>query len=207
VLVLVSIVVGLGTFLVISIIRRGVPPKGPGIEATPPRAPGGDTGSGATAHPIVAEPPRLASVRPHAVRHATSPTPEPAPPAAEAVPAPAAPGEVSAKDVIETMNAGGVHTGIAAFSPPGTKPVKRGVVVPDGFELPEGFVRHYQATDDGKQLPPILTLHPDYDLVDGAGEHVALGDDRVVPPEMAPAGLPVRLLDLPDAPGGSDRPN
>lgn len=206
VLVLVAIVVGLGTFLVISLIRHGVPPKGPGVETTPPRESGDGAGGGA-AKPA-SDAPRVATARPHAVRHATPPTRDAAPTAGVA-PAPTAtePREVSAKDVIETLNAGGVHTGIAAFSPPGTKPVKRGIVVPDDFELPEGYVRHYQATDDGKQLPPILTLHPDFDLVDAQGEPVAIGDDRVVPPEMAPAGLPVRLLDVPDAPGAPGRRN
>src|SRR5688572_16261539 len=45
-------------------------------------------------------------------RLATSPEPEPPPP-------------------------GGEATGIAAFPPPGTKRLKRGIVVPEDFQLPE----------------------------------------------------------------------
>jgi hypothetical protein len=41
-------------------------------------------------------------------------------------------------------------SGIALFPPPGTKPIKQGVLVPEDFELPPGYVRHYQATDDGE---------------------------------------------------------
>lgn len=100
-----------------------------------------------------------------------------------------------------TLNAPGEHAGIAAFPPPGTKPVKRGIIVPDGFELPEGYVRHYQTTDDGRQLPPILMFHPDYAPVDAAGNPIALPEDRVVPPDMAPAGMPVQAMDPAEQPG------
>lgn len=31
------------------------------------------------------------------------------------------------------------------------------------------LVRHYQTTDDGQQLAPILMVHPDCELVDGPG--------------------------------------
>ena len=41
-------------------------------------------------------------------------------------------------------------SGIALFPPLGTDPLKRGILVPEDFELPEGYVRHYQATDDGE---------------------------------------------------------
>lgn len=105
---------------------------------------------------------------------------------------------LNAKDVIPALVAAGETTGIAAFPLPGTKPVKRGLVVPDDFELPEGYVRHYQSTDDGERLPAILMFHPDYQLVDEHGEPVPIPEDRVVPPELAPAGLPIRLLDVPD---------
>jgi hypothetical protein len=203
VLVLVTLVIGLGTFVIISLIRRGGPAKPAGIDVTRPPEPTSDGAVGRTAPPEPASAPAEVS-RPRAVRHEAvrSPTAGAAP---ATVPAP--PRDVSAKEVIETLNAGGVHTGIAAFPPPGTKSVKRGIVVPDDFVLPEGFVRHYQTTDDGRQLPAILTLHPDYDLVDAHGERVALPEDRVVPPELAPAGLPVRILDLPDGQGASDRTN
>ena len=74
-----------------------------------------------------------------------------------------------------TTNPPGVNAGIAAFPPPGTKPVKRGIVVPDDFVLPEGYVRHYQTTDEGQQLEPILMFHPDYVLVDASGKPVGRG--------------------------------
>jgi hypothetical protein len=201
VLALVTLIVGLGTFVVIMLIRRGGPVSTEGVQATHRVEPAAASAPAAPPAPAAAGP---AVARPHPVRHAEhrSPTARAAAPAE-----PSAPRDVSAKDLIETMNAGGVHTGIAAFPPPGTKPVKRGIVVPDDFVLPEGYVRHYQATDDGRQLAPILMLHPDYDLVDARGERIALPDDRVVPPELAPADLPVRILELPDSKAASDREN
>jgi hypothetical protein len=97
------------------------------------------------------------------------------------------------------------RTGIALFPPPGTDPPKRGIVVPDHFELPPGYMRHYQSTDGGEALAPILMFHPDYEFVDGAGRPVTVPADRVVPPEMVPPGLPIRMLDIPDPAGGRDR--
>src|SRR5689334_22136671 len=84
----------------------------------------------------------------------------------------------------------GDGTGIDAFPRPGTKPIQRGLIVPDGYELPPGFVRHYQATDDGVQLAPILKFHPDH-VPEGAGP------DGVLPPERAPRDMPQRWLELP----------
>ena len=103
--------------------------------------------------------------------------------------------EVNAGEVIDYLRARGDHTGIAAFEPPGTDPPKPGIIVPEDFPLPEGYVRHYQADDDGNQLPPILMFHPDYEFVDESGTPVALPEDRVVPAELAPSGLPIRMLD------------
>jgi hypothetical protein len=93
-------------------------------------------------------------------------------------------------------------TGIALFPPPGTDPIKRGLIVPEDFELPPGYVRHYQATDDGQRLPAILMFHPDYDWVDAQGNPVEIPADGVVPAELAPAGLPLQTLDVvePDIP-------
>jgi hypothetical protein len=203
VLALVTLVIGIGTFLVITLIRRGAPEPPVDVEATRRPEPTRGIVTEQVAPPFPASAP-APGPRPHAVRHeaAPSPTAGAAPPSE-----PRPPRDVSAKDAIETLNAGGVHTGIAAFPPPGTKPVKRGIVVPDDFALPEGFVRHYQATDDGRQLAPILMLHPDYDLVDARGERVALPDDRVVPPELAPADMPVQILELPAPQAASDREN
>ncbi len=69
-------------------------------------------------------------------------------------------------------------------------------------------MRHYQATDKGQMLEPILLYHPDYELVDADGHVIPLPPDRVVPPDRAPEGLPIETLDIPtdayadrDAPG------
>ena len=94
-----------------------------------------------------------------------------------------------------TLNGPGQNDGISAFPPPGTKPVKRGIVVPDGVELPPGYVRHYQTTDDGRPLPPVLMFHPDYQPVDADGVPIPLPADRIVPPDMAPPGLRGHTLD------------
>jgi len=88
--------------------------------------------------------------------------------------------------------------GIGVFPPPGTKPIKQGIVVPEGFELPPGYVRHYQATDDGKMLPAILMFHPDYQPMDARGNPIPVPENRVVPPELAPPGMPVQMLDVPE---------
>jgi hypothetical protein len=89
-------------------------------------------------------------------------------------------------------------SGIGLFPPPGTDPIKVGIVVPDDFELPEGYLRHYQVTDDGQELEPILLFHPDYELLDDAGKPVPLPPDRVVPPELAPPGMPIRMVEVPE---------
>ncbi|MDI3284102.1 hypothetical protein [Polyangium sp. 15x6] len=88
-------------------------------------------------------------------------------------------------------------TGIHAFPAPGTKRIKQGLVVPDDFPLPPGYVRHYQATDKGRMLEPVLLYHPDYELVDANGKVIEIPPDRVVPPDMAPEGLPLATLEVP----------
>ncbi len=113
---------------------------------------------------------------------------------------------IEARDAIPALIAAGEHGGITVFPLPGTKPVKRGLVVPDDFPLPEGYVRHYQTTDDGEQLPPILMFHPDYDFVNERGEPIAVPADRVVPFELAPPGLPNRTLDVFERPHESRLP-
>jgi len=105
--------------------------------------------------------------------------------------------EVDARDVILALRASGETGGIAAFPPPGSNPPKSGIVVPEDFALPEGYVRHYQATDDGQRLAAILMFSPDYQFVDSAGNPVPLPADLIVPPEMAPPGLPIRMLRVP----------
>ena len=91
----------------------------------------------------------------------------------------------------------GEKTGIHLFPPPGTKPIKSGIIVPDGFQLPPGYVRHFQATDDGEPVQAILMFHPDHRPLDGDGRPIALPADRVVPPEMAPPGMPIQMLEAP----------
>ena len=97
--------------------------------------------------------------------------------------------DIDAGDAIVALREEGIHTGIAAFGLPGTHPPKPGILVPEDFALPEGYVRHYQSTDDGEQLPAILMFHPDYEFVNERGEVIPLPPDLVVPPEMAPPGL------------------
>jgi hypothetical protein len=113
-----------------------------------------------------------------------------------------------ARDLIDALIAAGETGGIAAFPPPGTDPIKPGIVVPEDFEVPEGYVRHYQVTDDGEQLEAILMFSPDYEFLDANGNPIELPADRIVPAEMAPPELPLRTLEVPDDPastGGSRR--
>jgi len=88
--------------------------------------------------------------------------------------------------------------GIGAFPAPGTKRIKSGIVVPEDFPLPPGYVRHFQATDKGQMLKPILMFHPDHQPLDKDGKPIPVPADRVVPEELAPPGLAVEHLDIPD---------
>lgn len=120
------------------------------------------------------------------------PAPEPA------APAPPAPDLDPDAPTYTVDPPGSPPSGIGLFPSPGTDPPKRGIIVPDDADLPEGYVRHYQATDDGKALPPILLFHPDYEWVDEQGAVVGLPQSRVVPPEMAPPGIPIQILEIPE---------
>lgn len=100
-------------------------------------------------------------------------------------------------EVIEELHRQGIYEGLGAFNPPGTSPPMVGLAVPEDFELPEGYVRHYQATDDGQRIEPILMFSPDYDFYDENGQLIQIPDDRVVPPEMAPPGFPMREIEIP----------
>ena len=100
-------------------------------------------------------------------------------------------------EVIARLHEAGVHTGLGAFNPPGTKPPLVGLAVPESFPLPPGYVRHYQATDDGQRIEPILMFAPDYQAVTADGRPVAMPPNRVVPPELAPPGLPIRRIVVP----------
>jgi hypothetical protein len=134
-----------------------------------------------------------------AVAQADAPAPpRPAPPP-RAVPRPPAPvADPPAKDDVPfTISDSKEPTGTQLFPPMGTKPIKRGIIVPDDFELPKGYVRHFQSTDDGERLPAILMFSPDYEWVDAQGRPLTLPADRVVPPELAPPGLPIQMLEPP----------
>jgi len=113
---------------------------------------------------------------------------------------------IDARDAIPALIAAGEKGGITVFPLPGTKPIKRGLIVPDDFPLPEGYVRHYQTTDDGEQLPAILMFHPDYDFVNDRGEPIVVPPDRVVPSDLAPPGMLQKMLDVPDKPHESRLP-
>lgn len=132
----------------------------------------------------------------------------PAPRLEEPPPLPRDPAERAMLKALQQANAAGERTirveqlgagdgGIYAFPRPGTKPVRGGLLVPDDYVLPPGFVRHVQTTDDGRQLPPILTFHPDFHPTDAQGRPVEVPPDRIVPPELAPPDLPQRWFEPP----------
>jgi len=100
-------------------------------------------------------------------------------------------------EVIDRLHQAGVHGGLGAFSPPGTRPPLVGLAVPEDFVLPEGYVRHHQTTDDGQNIEPILMFSPDRPPVDAANRPIAIPKDRVVPPELAPPGMPIRRIVIP----------
>jgi hypothetical protein len=143
--------------------------------------------SDAPTPPVIAPRPKAHPVR----AHAQPPAPPPDAPAASAE----KPASEAEQDPLAST-----PSGIGLFPPPGTDPPKLGIVVPEDFELPEGYVRHYQATDDGQALPPILMFHPDYVWQDETGAQVEVAPDGVVPPELAPEGMPIEMLELPETP-------
>jgi hypothetical protein len=108
-------------------------------------------------------------------------------------------------EVIDRLHQAGVYGGLGAFSPPGTRPPLVGLAVPEDFVLPPGYVRHYQSTDDGQSLEAILMFSPDRPPLDAANRPIAIPPDRVVPPELAPPGLPIRRIVIP-APTEPGRP-
>lgn len=108
------------------------------------------------------------------------------------------------EEVIERLHEAGIHSGIGAFNPPGTSPPMIGLAVPEDYVLPEGYVRHYQATDDGQRIEPILMYSPDFEFFDNAGQRIVVPENRVVPGNMAPPGLAIRPIQIPKPlePGG-----
>ena len=177
-LVLALLIVGAAGLLALRLVRRGAAPVAPAVDVTLAAAP---------SPPAPA--PVAAARRMHPVRRGSPPAPAAA---ANEAPPPADPELPQLPD-----EPGDGPSGIAVFLPLGTDPPKRGILVPDDFELPEGYVRHHQATDDGESLPAILMFHPDYQWIDENGVAIALPENRIVPPELAPPGLPIKLLEIP----------
>ena len=108
--------------------------------------------------------------------------------------------------VIAALHARGIRSGLGAFQPPGTSPPIEGIEVPADFPLPEGYVRHHQATDDGQRIAPILMFGPDIDTIVVRGVRVPVPADRVVPPELVPDGMPVRRVRIPPPLDAGGRP-
>lgn len=105
--------------------------------------------------------------------------------------------EPTGAEVIEALHEAGVRTGLGAFNPPGTSPPLLGLAVPENFRLPEGYVRHHQVTDEGVPIEPILMFAPDFVLYDKQGRPIPMPADRVVPPALAPPGMPIRPIQIP----------
>ncbi len=184
--------VGVALFVVVrpALQQARTPPAGPRTSDLAANVPAPHVTAGVPQPPPAPIQPRPPREPASALQQHREALPRQPAPASEATPA--APNEGDAAPESDEP------VGIALFPPPGTKPIKRGIVVPDDFELPPGYVRHYQTTDDGRQLPAILMFHPDYQPVDERGEPIPLPDDRVVPPEMAPDRLPVQILEVPE---------
>lgn len=100
-------------------------------------------------------------------------------------------------EVIDRLRQAGIHTGLGAFNPPGTRPPMVGLAVPEGYVLPDGYVRHHQATDDGQRIEAILMFAPGRVVYDAANRPIDVPQDRVVTPELAPAGFPIRRITIP----------
>jgi hypothetical protein len=194
-----------GTLIAVAVIRLA--PVGRAAVRREPaaRAPEPDV---ITVPPPAAAPPRAAAQQklvPKRVTVVEQTAPDAARPGTLVETAPPKPRrEIDAAEVITALREEGETGGIAAFGLPGSDPPKAGIIVPEEYDLPEGYVRHYQSTDDGRQLPAILMFHPDYQFMTETGEPVALPSDRVVPPEMVPPGMRIEMLDpkanAPDSP-------
>ena len=102
--------------------------------------------------------------------------------------------EPTGAELITALHEAGVRTGLGAFNPPGTSPPLEGLAVPDDFELPEGYLRHHQSTDGGEGIEPILMFAPGAVFLDAQGRPITLPANGVVPPELAPPGLPIRWV-------------
>jgi hypothetical protein len=148
----------------------------------------------------------LTAAAPATARGAAQVRPAPAParaPEGDADPTPdlssyVARGEKpSMSDVIERLHQKGIHSGLGAFPPPGTSPPLVGLAVPEDFVLPKGYVRHHQATDDGQRIEAILMFAPGFQLFGPDKRPIPMPENGVVPPELAPPGLPIRRIAIP----------
>ena len=160
-------------------------------EAMPAAARATEPLASAPAEPVRAGPPQPPATARHAARE---PNADGTPDLADVV----NPGEKpTMAEVIARLQQAGITTGLAAFQAPGTRPPLIGLAVPEDFPLPPGYVRHHQATDDGQRIEAILMFAPGLQLYDTAGRPVPMPADRVVPPELAPPGLPIRRITVP----------
>jgi hypothetical protein len=184
-ILLAAVLVGAAGLLALRLALPASPPE-PEPEAAQLAEPGAAVAA-APGAPAAAAPAR----RTRAVRREAAP-PEPLPPGSTQAPRPEPP---SLPEIPDDPH--GDSAGIGVFPPMGTDPPKVGLLVPEDFELPEGYVRHYQATDDGEQLPAILMFHPDFVWIDQNGNQIPLPPDLIVPPEMAPPGLPPEFIEIP----------
>jgi len=181
------------------LLGPGSPAPPPPGHATPSVAPGADAPGARPASTPPGEGPTGRTARAVPVVHGEDPTPD----LSDYV----HPGEApTMAEVIAALHRRGIRTGLGAFQPHGTSPPLMGLEVPDGFALPAGYVRHHQATDDGQRIPPILMFHPDVRHVDVGGRRVAVPPDRVVPPDLAPPGMPRRPVRIPPPRDGSGGP-
>lgn len=141
---------------------------------------------------VAVERPIAASAPQPAIPRAESSTPMPE---VDASPTEPDAGNVSEETPSDLPPLEGIHV----FPPPGTRPLLSGIIVPENFELPPGYVRHLQTTDEGEPLPPILMFHPRRPPLDSRGEPLPVTPDRVVPPELAPEGMPIVILEAPQS--------
>jgi hypothetical protein len=127
----------------------------------------------------------------------------PSPPRAPAPPPPTAPPATPPKAEPEEQG----HSAFDLFPEQKRRPHLLGYVVPEGFPLPEGYIRHYQTAhypEGLKQLPPILMYDFGYQPRDRQGNPLPLPEDRVVPLDQLPPGMPAVKLEVPETEYQSD---
>ena len=64
-------------------------------------------------------------------------------------------------EVIERLRKRGIHYRSGCIQPARHPSAENWPGWPEGYPLPDGYVRHYQATDDGQRIEPILMFAPD----------------------------------------------